>query len=193
MQSGAFNRCAPCDLGRSRRPFVKIPAISLAIRRLATEGRQWRRRTLKPLAERREGYCQHVQGSRRPCRHEMGFGSAEKSQSRSLFRWSYWPRAAALDAFSLSLASSSNRLTSGGADGLYARFAPCAAIYEEEGDSSGRSCAFGEVRRSAETARHHERVGPTATGGSDRQSQCGQRFRPTQTALPEQARAHAAI
>jgi hypothetical protein len=56
--------CAPCDLGRSRRPFVKIPAISLAVRRLAAERRHWRRRTLNPLAERREGRCQHVHGSR---------------------------------------------------------------------------------------------------------------------------------
>jgi hypothetical protein len=41
---------------------------------------------------------------------------------------SYWPGAAALDAFSLSPASSGNRLTSGGADGFYAGFARFAAI-----------------------------------------------------------------
>src|SRR5271169_2348458 len=62
----------------------------------------------------------------------MRFGSAQKSQSRSLTGLrSYWPGAAALDAFSLSPASSSNRLTSGGADGLYAGFARFAAIWEE--------------------------------------------------------------
>src|ERR1700730_8410093 len=59
----------------------------------------------------------------RPCPAQDGLRLCIKPQSRCLFRLSYWPRAAALDAFSLSPASSSNRLTSGGADGLGAGFA----------------------------------------------------------------------
>src|SRR5580698_8744903 len=77
----------------------------------------------------------------RPCRHEMGFGSAQKSQSRSLFRlWSHWPRSAALDAFSLAPASSSNTLTSGGADAL-------ARASRRAGDLGRRERQFVQILR----------------------------------------------
>jgi hypothetical protein len=93
------------------------------------ERRYWRRRTLIRSHNAAKGRRQPVPGSLELASRRWGFGSAQKSQSRSLPGMrSYWPGAAALDAFSLSPASSGNRLTSGGADGFYAGFARFAAI-----------------------------------------------------------------
>src|SRR5208282_5317364 len=63
MQSRAFNRCAPCDLGRSRGPFVKFSAVSLAARRSTIGKAPLAQSDVESLAERREGRRQPVPGS----------------------------------------------------------------------------------------------------------------------------------
>src|SRR5271154_7284504 len=62
-QSRAFNRCAPCDLGRSRGPFVKISAVSLAARRSTIGKAPLAQSDVELLAERRERRRQPVPGS----------------------------------------------------------------------------------------------------------------------------------
>ncbi len=108
---------------------MKISAVSLAARRSTIGKAPLAQSDVESLAERREGRRQPVPGSLELASRRWGSALHKSPQSRSLpgLR-SYWPGAAALDAFSLPPASSSNRLTSGSADGLYAGFARFAAI-----------------------------------------------------------------
>jgi hypothetical protein len=58
MQSGAFNRVRvmACDLGRSRRPVVKIPAVLLGPVFGCWGERYCRRRTLKRYQNAAKGF-----------------------------------------------------------------------------------------------------------------------------------------